>query len=74
MIRYFGAKKIWKIHFRNVSAPLPHFVETFMDDGYYDMWKIMKALRDVDFDGIVTAYVFAYMKALMNRANAESRR
>src|SRR6266849_1888442 len=37
MIRYFGAKKIWKIHFRNVSAPLPHFVETFMDNGYYDM-------------------------------------
>ena len=29
MIRYFG-KKIFKIHFRNVSAPLPHFVETFM--------------------------------------------
>jgi mannonate dehydratase len=53
MIRYFGAQKIWKIHFRNVSAPLPHFVETFMDNGYYDMYKIMKALRDVDFDGIV---------------------
>ena len=48
MIRYFGAQKIWKIHFRNVSAPLPHFVETFMDNGYYDMWKIMKALRDVE--------------------------
>ena len=30
MIRAFGARKIWKIHFRNVSAPLPHFVETFM--------------------------------------------
>jgi mannonate dehydratase len=88
MIRYFGAKKIWKIHFRNVSAPLPHFVETFMDDGYYDMWKIMKALRDVSFDGIVildhsptmvggnyaqTAYGFAYMKALLNRANAEAK-
>jgi mannonate dehydratase len=87
MIHYFGAKKIWKIHFRNVSAPLPHFVETFMDDGYYDMWKIMKALRDVEFDGIVildhspamvggnytqTAYGFAYMKALLNRANAEA--
>jgi mannonate dehydratase len=88
MIRDFGAKKIWKIHFRNVSAPLPHFVETFMDDGYYDMWKIMKALRDVNFDGIVildhsptmvggnytqTAYGFAYMKALLNRANAEAK-
>jgi mannonate dehydratase len=52
MIRYFG-KKIFKIHFRNVSAPLPHFIETFMDNGYYDMYKIMKALRDVDYDGIV---------------------
>jgi mannonate dehydratase len=89
MIRAFGAKKIWKIHFRNVSAPLPHFVETFMDNGYYDMWKIMKALRDVEFDGIVildhsptmvggntaqTAYGFAYMKALLNRADAEVRK
>jgi mannonate dehydratase len=88
MIRYFGARKVWKIHFRNVSAPLPHFVETFMDNGYYDMWKIMKALRDVNFDGIVildhsptmvggnsvqTAYGFAYMKALLNRANADAK-
>jgi mannonate dehydratase len=88
MIRYFGANKIWKIHFRNVSAPLPRFVETFMDDGYYDMYKIAKALRDVNFDGIVIldhspsltgghyaeqAYGFAYMKALFNRANAEAK-
>ena len=35
MIRYF-------------AAPLPHFVETFIDNGYYDMWKIMKAPRDVN--------------------------
>jgi mannonate dehydratase len=89
MIRYFGAQKIWKIHFRNVSAPLPHFVETFMDDGYYDMYKIMQALRDVNFDGIMildhsptmiggryvqTAYGVAYMKALLNRANAEAKK
>ena len=47
MIRYFGPEKIWKIHFRNVSAPLPHFVETFMDNGYYDMSKIMTALVEV---------------------------
>jgi mannonate dehydratase len=86
-IRYFGAAKIWKIHFRNVTAPLPHFVETFMDNGYYDMYKIMKALHDVKFDGIVildhspamvgenyaqTAYGFAYMKALLNRASAQA--
>ena len=59
-----------------------------MDNGYYDMYKIMKALRDVNYDGIVildhsptmagggnaqTAYGFAYMRALLNRANAEAK-
>jgi mannonate dehydratase len=54
MIKYFGTrKKLFKIHFRNVSAPLPHFVETLIDDGYYDMSKVMQALVDVEFDGIV---------------------
>lgn len=53
-IKYFGGlKKLFKVHFRNVSAPLPHFTETFMDDGYYDMYKVMEALVDVGFDGIV---------------------
>jgi len=52
------------------------------------MYKIMKALRDVIFDGIVildhspgmlrgggkrTAYGFVYMNALVSRANAEAR-
>jgi mannonate dehydratase len=53
-IKYFGGiKKLFKVHFRNVSAPLPHFTETLMDDGYYDMYKVMEALVDVNFDGIV---------------------
>jgi mannonate dehydratase len=88
MIRHFGAGKIWKIHFRNVSAPLPHFVETFMENGYYDMSRIMRALDDVGFDGIVildhsprmvggnyaqTAYGFAYMKGLLNGIRAGAR-
>jgi mannonate dehydratase len=52
-IKYFGSrKKLFKVHFRNVSAPLPHFSETLLDDGYYDMYKVMKALVEVDFDGI----------------------
>ena len=54
VIRYFGArKKLFKIHFRNVSAPLPHFTETMIYDGYYDMSKIMRALVEVKFEGIV---------------------
>jgi mannonate dehydratase len=53
MIQYFGKrKKLFKVHFRNVSAPLPHFTETLLDDGYYDMNKVMQALVDVEFDGI----------------------
>ena len=54
VIKYFGArKKLFKIHFRNVSAPLPHFTETLMDDGYYNMYRVMEALVDINFDGLV---------------------
>src|SRR5262249_7549310 len=50
MIQDFGARgKILDVHFRNVSAPLPHFVETFPDDGYLDLYQVMKALRQVRF-------------------------
>lgn len=77
--------KLWKIHFRNVSSPIPRFVETFVDDGYMDMWQIMKTLVEVDFRGILIAdhvpemvggrrvgwaYSIGYIKALLNRANA----
>lgn len=81
-----GQNKIFKVHFRNVDQPLPHFVETFVDDGYQDMYLVMKALREVNFDGVVipdhiplmgneprlgTAYTIGYMKALLKRANEE---
>ena len=52
MIRDFGGRgKIFEVHFRNVTGPLPHFVETFPDDGYMDMYQVMKALRQVQFNG-----------------------
>jgi mannonate dehydratase len=47
--------KLWKIHFRNVSGPVPHFVETFVDNGYTDMLKLMKTLYNVDFRGALIA-------------------
>lgn len=86
-IRYFGGqKKLFKVHFRNVNAPLPHFVETFIDEGYFDMYKVMKALVEVGFDGNViadhipsmvggrytaTAHSIAYIKSMLERARAE---
>ncbi len=86
-IKYFGERgKIWKVHFRNTSAPLPHFVETFVDNGYFDMYKAMKALREVGFSGAIigdhfpqmaggprvsVAYTVAWMRAMAQRAEAE---
>jgi mannonate dehydratase len=52
MIQDFGGRgKIFEVHFRNVSGPLPRFVEAFPDDGYLDMYQVMKALRLVKFNG-----------------------
>lgn len=54
MIRDFGGRgKLLEIHFRNVTSPLPRFVETFPDDGYMDMYQVMKSLRQVRFNGVV---------------------
>jgi mannonate dehydratase len=80
--------KLWKIHFRNVSAPIPNFVETFVDDGYTDMKQVMRALVKADFRGILIAdhvpgmvgdrrtgwaYSIGYIKALYDMAREERR-
>ncbi len=53
MIRDFGTRgKIFEVHFRNVTSPLPDFVETFPDDGYMDMYQVMKTLRQSKFAGV----------------------
>jgi mannonate dehydratase len=86
-IRYFASQgKLWKVHFRNMSAPLPHFVETFIDNGYYDMYQAMRTLVEVGFDGniigdhfpqmaggprVAVAYTIAWMRAMLQRAEAE---
>lgn len=54
MIHEFGKKdRLFEIHFRNVAGVLPKFVETFPDDGDMDMYAVMKALREVKFNGSV---------------------
>ena len=78
--------KLWKIHFRNVTSPIPDFVETYIDNGYTDMWKLMKTLVDVDFQGNLIAdhvpamagarqsswsYSMGYIRALYNSALEE---
>ena len=77
--------KLWKIHFRNVSGPIPRFVETFVDNGYTDMLRLMRTLHEVDFRGAVIAdhvpgmvggprvgwaYSIGYIKALLTAVRA----
>ena len=80
-IRHFGEQgKIFKVHFRNVEAPLPHFVESFINNGYADMRPVLQALEEVGFEGIMMpdhvpqiggndqigiAYSIGYMQALL---------
>ena len=83
-LRAFGRQnRVFKVHFRNVNQPLPHFVETFVDDGYYDMYKAIEALMEIDFNGVLipdhvpsmgddprlgVAYTIGWIKAMMRRA------
>ncbi|MCB0062287.1 MAG: mannonate dehydratase [Caldilineaceae bacterium] len=87
-IRHFAANnQLFKVHFRNVSNPMPEpWVETLIDNGYQDMYEVMKALREVKFDGCIipdhipnmlgghrvgVAYSIAYMRALVQAVNNE---
>jgi mannonate dehydratase len=84
-IRHFAVqKKLFKVHFRNVTAPLPEgFVETFPDDGYVDMSKVMRALVESHYTGAVIsdhlpntvggrraaeAFALGYMRGLIQAA------
>ena len=88
-IHYFGGMgKLFKVHFRNVTNPLPEpWRETFIDDGYMDMHRVMQALREVEYDGAIIpdhipgmvggnrpglAYSIAYMRALVQAVNNEA--
>ncbi|MBI3680727.1 MAG: mannonate dehydratase [Acidobacteria bacterium] len=78
--------KLWKIHFRNVTAPIPYFVETFVDNGYTDMLKVMRTLVENDFRGnliadhvpemvghrmVGWAYSIGYIRALYRAVSVE---
>ncbi|MEM7035232.1 MAG: mannonate dehydratase [Chloroflexota bacterium] len=79
-IREFGNKGlIHQVHFRNITAPMPNFNETFPDEGYVDMPEIFRTLAEVGFDGMVVpdhvpntpdrlsgeAFIFGYIRALI---------
>jgi len=79
---FVAVGKVFIVHLRNVSAPLPHFVETFIDDGYQDMAAILEEFHRAGYRGTLSldhfpmmvageapsvAFAIGYVKALLNR-------
>jgi len=54
VIRYFGERdEIFYVHFRDVVGTVPSFHETFIDEGSYDEYEIMRLLQEVGFTGMI---------------------
>ena len=51
--RYSRQGKLAYVHFRNVAGKVPHYRETFVDDGDIDMVRVLRILQRNGFDGVV---------------------
>ena len=66
-IRYFGSSgKIFHVHFRNVTGPVPEFSETYIGEGHVDMMKAMRAFYDA---GVEAPLVEDHVPVLEEGAN-----
>lgn len=52
--RFCAAGRVLVVHFRNVSSTLPCFEETLCEDGYANMYEIMKQFVRCGFDGYMS--------------------
>lgn len=50
---YAKRQAIGYIHFRNIKGKVPHYQETFIDDGDIDMKKIIAILKKNNFEGML---------------------
>jgi mannonate dehydratase len=53
VIEYFGGDKIFYVHFRDVEGTVPSFNETFIDEGNYNEYEILRLLDKVGFSGMI---------------------
>jgi mannonate dehydratase len=51
--RYSSQQKLAYVHFRNVRGKVPHYRETFVDDGDIDMLRVLKILKTNNFEGVI---------------------
>jgi len=71
-IKYFVEnKKVFVVHFRNVSDTLPYFEETLLEDGYMDMYQVMKQFVKYGYDGAMHCdHVPTFVEACGGRNSA----
>lgn len=50
--RHARAGNVGYVHFRNVAGKAPSYRETFLDDGDADMLRLLRILRDAEYDGV----------------------
>jgi mannonate dehydratase len=50
---YSRQGKLAYVHFRNVRGKVPHYRETFVDDGDIDMLRVLRILKRNKFDGVL---------------------
>jgi mannonate dehydratase len=51
--RYSKQRKIAYLHLRNVTGKVPHYRETFIDEGDVDMIRILSILHRNGFEGVI---------------------
>jgi len=51
---FVGRGKVLAVHFRNLSGPMPYFEEVLLEDGYGDMYGIMKQLVRCGCDALIS--------------------
>ena len=90
-IRHFVAEnRILLVRFRNITSPLPVFTETFLDDGYMDMYAVMRAFVEAGYSNTMildhtprfvegyeaagTGYAIGYMRSCCPNTRWSGRR
>ncbi len=51
--RHAAQGRIAYMHLRNVRGRVPHYSETFIDEGDVDVARVVRILRECGFDGVL---------------------
>jgi mannonate dehydratase len=50
---YAAQKRIAYVHLRNVRGQVPHYKETFIDEGDVNVFRVLDSLKENGFTGVI---------------------